>query len=205
MTTEAIIPPYSNDSIPAIDPVDIGGVPDELLDDQWVNWVYVERDGKFTKVLHTPEGRPASHSDPSTWSPWTEVFDNAEAEKWRTGVGRVLSADDAYFMVDLDDCYDPERSLIEPWAQPWVKFAEAYGLYVEVSPSGSGIKIIGKGTLPGSGRREKIYDGDGKRVGEIELYDRLRFTTITGDIFKSVETVGEGQDLINSPYAGGRV
>ncbi len=186
-----------NHPLPTIDRVDVGSVPDELLDGQWVNWTYVARDGKVTKVPHTPEGRPASHSDPSTWRSWREVFDNAETERWRTGVGRVLSAADPYFMLDLDNCYDYELSLIKPWAQQWVKFAEGYGLYIEVSPSGTGIKIIGRGALPGSGRRKKVHDADGNETGEIELYDRLRFTTITGDIFKPIKTVGEGQDLID--------
>ncbi len=181
MTTEADYT-TENHSLPAIDPVDIGGVPEELLDEQWVNWTYKVRDGKPTKVPHTPEGRPASHSDPSTWSPWEEVFDNAEAENWRTGVGRVFSTDDPYFMVDLDDCYDYETGYIKSWAQQWVNFAEAYKLYIEVSPSKTGLKIIGRGTLPGSGKRKKIYDANGNKVGEIECYDRLRFTTITGDV-----------------------
>lgn len=191
MITETILHPSSNDSTPNIARADTGGMPEELLDNQWVNWTYAMRDGKPTKVPHTPEGEPASHADPSTWRPWTEVFDNAEAEDWRCGIGRVLSADGGYFMVDVDDCRDPETGAIKPWAEPWIRFALEYGLYVEVSPSETGVKTIGKGTLPGTGRRAKIGDG------EIEIYDRLRFTTITGDAISTVKTVGDGQDLID--------
>jgi primase-polymerase (primpol)-like protein len=80
------------------------------------------------------------------------------------GVGRVLSAEDPYFMVDIDNCIDPETGGTKEWAQAWVRFAQAYGLYMEVSPSRTGIKIIGKGKLPGSGRRKSVADG------EIELF-----------------------------------
>jgi primase-polymerase (primpol)-like protein len=35
---------------------------------QWVNWRYELRGGKVTKVPCRPDGRPASSTDPSTWS-----------------------------------------------------------------------------------------------------------------------------------------
>ena len=178
---------------PKIDPVDEGCIPPrELLDYQWVNWRYEERDGKFTKVPYTPLGKRASHSDPSTWWPCGDVYEKALQNPGVWGAGRVLSQDDPYFMVDLDDCIDPETGGTKEWAQSWVNFAIAYGLYMEVSPSGTGVKIIGKGKLPGSGRRVKIEDG------EIELYDRLRFTTITGTLLTVVDTISDGQDLVDT-------
>ncbi|MBA3424111.1 MAG: AAA family ATPase [Rubrobacter sp.] len=118
-------------------------------------------------------------------------------------MGRVLSAEDPYFMLDLDNAYetyfDGEMVQVDiaEWALQWVDFARAYGLYIEVSPSGTGLKIIGKGKLPGKGRRQKVYDEHGNERGEFELYDRLRFTTITGDDICPVTTVGDGQDLID--------
>lgn len=198
MTTETITP--------KIDRAEVGGVPEELLDNRWVNWRYEWRQNhrgewKLTKVPRTSEGMAASHSDPQTWRSWEQVFDYAIESGGALGIGRVLSAYDPYFMVDLDDCYDYKTGQVKDWAQPWVKFAEAYRLYIEVSPSKTGLKIIGKGTLPGSGRRKKIFDADGEKIGEIELYDRLRFTTITGDNFGSLDTVGDGQDLVDRLHA----
>ncbi len=189
---------------PKIDRVDVGGVPEELLDNRWVNWRYEWRQNhrgewKLTKVLRTPEGMAASHSDPQTWRSWEQVFDYALESGGALGIGRVLSADDPYFMLDLDNAYEDDK--VKKWAEPWVKFAKAYHLYIEVSPSGTGLKIIGRGALPGSGRRKKILDANGEKIGEIECYDRLRFTTITGDNFGSLDTVGDGQDLVDRLHA----
>ncbi len=185
MITEENIPPDSNNTIPAtpkIDLVDVvGSVPDELLDNQWVNWRYEWRrtnrgEWTLTKVPRTPEDTFASHSDPATWRSWEQVVDHALANPGALGVGRVLSASDPYFMVDLDNSFDYETSRVKEWARQWVKFAETFSLYIEASPSKTGLKIIGKGRLPGRGRKKKVADG------EIEVYDRLRFTTITGDV-----------------------
>lgn len=199
MITETSIPPNGNDAIPdvpEIDLVDVDPVPDELLDGQWVNWRYERRQNsrgewKLTKVPRTPQDTPASHSDPNTWRPWKQVVDHALGNPGMLGVGRVLSANDPYFMVDLDNAFDYETGHVKEWARQWVNFAEAYGLYIEASPSKTSLKIIGKGTLPRRGRRKKVADG------EIELYDRLRFTTITGDAISTVKNVGDGQDLID--------
>jgi hypothetical protein len=47
--------------------------------------------------------------------------------------------------------------------------------YAEISPSGLGIKIWAKGRLPGRGTA--FYIGDGR----VEVYDRARYFTVTGD------------------------
>ena len=185
MITEESIPPSSNHAIPAtpkIDRVDVGSVPEEFLDNQWVNWRYEWRrnnnrgEWTLTKVPCTPEDTFASHSDPATWRSWEQVVDHALANPGALGVGRVLSASDPYFMVDLDNSFDYETGHVKEWAREWVKFAQAFDLYIEASPSKTGLKIIGKGALPGRGRKKNVADG------KIELYDRLRFTTITGDV-----------------------
>src|SRR5215218_3575825 len=208
MHTESISETYIVNNEPEIDPVYVDGVPEELLDNQWVNWRYELRDGKPTKVPLSTSRTHASHNNPSTWGSWEKVYKNAEANTGSLGIGRVLSANDPYFMLDLDDAYYYETWYdngmvyesgegVKEWARQWVEFADAYGLYVEVSPSGTGLKIIGKGTLPGRGRRQKVYDEHGNEIGEFELYDRLRFTTITGNSFTTHKTVGDGQDLID--------
>ncbi len=63
---DSIAPDVINDT-PKIDPVDVGGVPEELLDNQWVNWRYEARGGKPTKVPLAPSGTRASHSRAATW------------------------------------------------------------------------------------------------------------------------------------------
>ena len=58
---------------------------------------------------------------------------------------------------------------IEPWANQVI---EEFDTYTEVSPSGDGIHIFGKGRVPGE-RRKK---------GDKEVYDHARYMTITGHL-----------------------
>ena len=50
----------------------------------------------------------------------------------------------------------------------------------EVTPSGEGLRIIGRGALPGKGRKRGKLGPEG--AGGLEVYDRLRFVSITGRI-----------------------
>jgi primase-polymerase (primpol)-like protein len=52
--------------------------------------------------------------------------------------------------------------------------------YVEASPSGKGVHIIVEGTVRDGGRSRKKVHLNGEVVGEIEMYSRGRFFTITG-------------------------
>jgi putative DNA primase/helicase len=214
MNTDSITDAYTvNNDLPEIAASEVEGiVPHELLDHQWVNWRYEWRQNnrgewKLTKVPTTTADTHASTTSPATWEAWNKAVEHAMDNPGTRGVGWVLSADDPYFMLDLDDAYityfdgDTLQVDIAEWAMPWVEFARAYGLYIEVSPSETGLKIIGKGTLPGTGRRHVVKNLAGEKIGEFELYDRDRFTTITGDDICPVDVVGDGQDLIDKLLA----
>lgn len=82
-------------------------------------------------------------------------------------MGYVLSPNDPYVGIDLDKCRDPHSGRIEPWAKAIVKRLDSY---TEISPSGTGLRIFIRGTLPAHGRRK----------GHIEIYSQARFLTITG-------------------------
>jgi putative DNA primase/helicase len=150
-------------------PVSLNPIPDELKGlHQWVVWQYeVNEQGKWTKVPYNP-ARPhikAKAGQPTTWS----TFDKACALLDRfDGIGLELTPNDPYTGVDLDDCRDPETGNIQPWAQDIIDRLQSY---TEVSPSGEGIRIWIRGKLPTSGRR---------RTGDIEMYDDVRYLTITG-------------------------
>jgi putative DNA primase/helicase len=53
------------------------------------------------------------------------------------------------------------------WAETVIEGLDGY---TELSPSGTGIHIIVRGELPGSGNRK----------GPLEMYDKKRFFTVTG-------------------------
>lgn len=148
--------------------------PEELRElPQWVCWRYAERNGKTTKLPINPRysGRMARTNDPRTWSTFDHASQTLKANPKLDGIGFVFTADDSYVGIDLDDCRDPETGVVDPWAAAWVR---RLGGYVEVSPSGTGVKIIVRGVLP-SCIGKTLVDGH-----ETEMYDRTRFFTITG-------------------------
>ena len=122
---------------------------------QWVVWRLVLRDGRWTKVPFDAVGmRPARTNDPRTWRAFELAlrrYEGGDAD----GVGFVFSKDDPYAGVDLDGCRDPSSGSIAPWAASIVGQLNSYA---EVSPSGTGVKVVVRGSLPcaGTGRRRQL-------------------------------------------------
>lgn len=136
--------------------------------DRWVAWRYRERDGKLTKPPVDPRtGRMANVSDAGTWGTFAEaakrVLDDA-----LPGVGFVLTEDDDLTGYDLDKCVDEETGEIEPWAQEIIALAETYA---EISPSGRGIRLWGRGKIEATAKNDKA---------QVEMYRAGRFLTVTG-------------------------
>lgn len=168
-------------SPPTVPPVNADGVPDLLRQsDQWVIWKYERRtdnrgSARWTKVPIKVSSRVmASATDPETWC----GFGDALAVYRRTrdvhaGVGFVFHRDDPFCGIDLDDCRDPATGDIAQWAADIIT---ALNSYTEISPSGTGVKIIIQGFVPG-GRNRVKYEG-----GEFECYDCARFFVITGNV-----------------------
>ncbi len=144
---------------------------------QWVAWRYADRaqaDGttKRTKEPINPHtGGLASSTDPQTWGNWEQAT-AAQRRRGMDGTGFVLTADDPYVGVDLDACIN-DTGEIADWAREIVAELDSYA---EITPSRRGLRILLRGTLP-PGRR-KVGDHE---HGEIGLYDRARFLTVTGD------------------------
>ncbi len=138
---------------------------------QWVVWGYEERDGKETKPPRNPHtGRYARSDDRATWGTFEEAVAAVPLYKL-TGVGYVFTADDPYFGLDLDKCRDPLTGAIAPWAQ---RIISAMATHTEVSPSQTGVKLVGRGT-PATTRHKVLMGG-----GAVELYSELRYFTMTG-------------------------
>ncbi len=137
---------------------------------QWVLWRKQERNGKITKVPYQANGSPARINDLSTWATHDDAlqsFNNGGFD----GIGFVFTGDDPYVGIDLDHCYDPGTERLEDWAQEIVDKMDSY---TEITPSGQGLHVIIKGSLP-SGHNRK---------GGIELYDQGRYFTVTGNRLK---------------------
>jgi hypothetical protein len=142
---------------------------------RWVVWKRVDRDGKADKPpFDFRTGRPGNVTDPAVWSTYASVVEASAGGKF-DGIGYVFTPADGIAGIDLDRCLD-EQGQPYPWAE---RIVHGMGSYVEVSPSGTGLHIYVRGSLPAGGRHKVGGFGpDGK--GAVEVYDRGRYFTVTG-------------------------
>lgn len=167
---------------------DGAAIPTELKDyANWVCWRPEERAGKTTKVPYSANsGRLADASAPFTWA--TFAVAERYALAYGLGVGFVFSQGDPFAGVDLDRCVG-DHGALSSWAWEIVATLDSYS---EVSPSGTGVKVLVRATLP-PGRRRK---------GSIEMYDRARFFTITGNWLRDTpDTPQARQEAIATLHA----
>lgn len=146
------------------------GIPFELKAlKQWVCWRYEQNQSdptkKPTKVPYTPvTGRRASSIDPFHWSTFDDAIRALNAHGY-DGVGFVLSKDDPYCVIDLDAATTQEEyDLINS------TYANAQS-FTEISPSGSGLHVWMKASVP-----------RGRKKHPIEIYSCARFITVTGNV-----------------------
>lgn len=154
---------------------DYTAIPQELQAlRQWVGWKLEPRDGKPTKVPINPRtGKLAKSNDPTTWGPVDEAI-AAVTRFGLNGPGFMFSKDDPYVGIDLDHCLGDD-------GQPNVFAEHILGKitsYTEISPSGRGLHIIAKGTIP-----------TGRKKGALEMYSSVRFFTMTGHVFQGRDTI----------------
>lgn len=113
-----------------------------------VRWV--RADGKRPIRVN---GRPASSTDESTWSTFSEV-QSGPGDGFGVMLGGGLGC------WDLDDCFS--GGVLESWAREILEDADP--LYVERSVSGRGLHIF-----------VEAKEGPGSRRGRVEFYARGRF------------------------------
>lgn len=161
-------------------------IPAELREyRQFVNWRFEQRVGseKPTKVPYSPLGFQASVTAPQTWGSFEEAVAACQSGGF-DGIGFVFTAGDPFVGIDMDDCGD-DRSAFNRQ----VKIAQVFGGYQEVSPSGRGLQIIVRGSVPSGRRRAKV-----------ELYPHGRFFTMTGNVHHN-GVIENKQDLLQLLYA----
>src|SRR5829696_5541347 len=147
---------------------------------QWLCWRIEERDGEPTKVPYGPRtGQRADSTAPETWGGYDEAVTAYEEHSY-DGIGFVFTPDDDLCGVDLDKCVDPETGEIEPWARIIIEELDSY---TEISPSGTGVHVLVRATLP-EGRNRK---------GRFETYDRDRYFTVTGKHLAGTPETIEGR------------
>lgn len=130
-------------------------IPAELRSmSHWVLWRYEERNGKQTKVPYSVSGKKASVTDETTWTTFEQAVQYSADY---SGIGFVFSGS-GFAGVDCDRI-----------DQTTVDLAAWLNSYTEYSPSGNGVHIIVRGSVPSGVRRDGI-----------EVYSNARYFTMTG-------------------------
>jgi len=152
--------------------LNVNAIPTELkFLDHWVVWRWDKRNEKWTKPPYQLNGRTAKSNDPTTWVSFEAAIGAFESGNF-DGVGFVLTENDPYAMADLDHCLDSVGN-VRAWA---AEIVDRLRSYTEITPSGEGLRVIVKATLPPGGRKRGIAS-----AGGLELYDRVRYMTMTGN------------------------
>lgn len=148
------------------------------------NWRYERRDGNLTKVPYNPRtGARASVKDTTTFSDYETAIEKVDNYD---GIG--IKVDGKIIAIDLDHCI--ENNNLCSWASDIVSHFN--NTYIEISPSGNGLRII---LLAPDGYK---YDKESYYIkkGNIEVYvagATNRFVTITGNTIQELD-VSENTD-----------
>jgi putative DNA primase/helicase len=155
-------------------------IPQELKNEGlWCGWKLNDR-GKIPYNLVT--GRLAKSNDKSTFHPFkialTKMSDyyNFDKDGKITG-GLGLGIFNGYSAIDIDHCIS-ENGELSDMAMDIIDYCSTY---TEVSPSGTGIRLIFKTNTP---LDKKYYYINNQKIGlEIYISDQThKFVTITGDV-----------------------
>ena len=153
----------------------------------WVLWKLEDRDGKATKTPYQAHGALAKVNDPTTWTTYDAALAAYQAGGF-SGIGIVLTKDDAVIGVDLDKCLNPDTGELDAEAS---QIVAALPTYCEVSPSGRGLRLFGFGRLPQGGRRK----------GAVEMYESGRYLTVTGLRFNGHDALADITTEITAVHA----
>jgi hypothetical protein len=155
----------------------------------WVNWKYVTRKGKKTKVpINSRTLKNASSTDPDSWSSFAQAVAVAQQYPEQYGIGFVFTQ--PHIGVDLDHCVigDPSDQRLNDFACELL--ANYRHTYAEMSPSGLGVHIYTQGDYPGEDQR-------GVKSPQGEMYTTGRFFTVTGErIPEHPTTVAASSDTL---------
>lgn len=159
-----------------------GNIPSEMhFFRQWIVWRFEDKGGKKPdKVPYSPlfNGHAAVDA-PGTWGAYDDAVRRYEAGGM-DGIGFVLTEDDPYCFIDLDDAdghqetFDRQKRILDMCPG-----------YAELSPSGTGLHIITKAAIERGRKRSKI-----------EVYSNARYMTMTGNVYRDAPIV-DAQEFVS--------
>lgn len=142
----------------------------------WTTWSWVWVNDRWTKPPFQPNGAHARSQGPDTWCTYADALDAVRASK-ADGIGIMLFGMKSLEIVfDIDHCRNPETGVIDAWAQEIIDEAASY---TEVTPSGTGVRVLGFGDV---GRIHRRFNKVGGEDGGLEVYTagEGRYITVTG-------------------------
>ena len=149
-------------------------IPSELKQEKrWCLYKMIQRNGKNTKLPLMPNGKPAKSNDKTTWNSYEDCI---AALNRNIGDGLGFMLGDGYIGIDIDKVSDEvfEYMQNKNANSMTANFLREISTYAEISPSKTGLHFIGKGKVP----------GERKRYKNLEIYDKDRFFTVTGNVIK---------------------
>lgn len=149
-------------------------IPDELKKEKrWCLYKITQRDGKNTKLPLMPNGKTAKSNDKTTWNSYEDCI---AALNRNIGDGLGFMLGDGYIGIDIDKVSDDifVYSMNYHAKSMTADFLRGISTYAEISPSKTGLHFLGIGEVP----------GERKRYKNLEIYDKDRFFTVTGNIIK---------------------
>ncbi|WP_313469483.1 phage/plasmid primase, P4 family [Lysinibacillus sp.] len=123
------------------------------------------------KVPYQVNGKKAMSNNPETWDTFESVVQAARSGRF-SGIGFMFSKNDQYIGIDIDKCYINGK-----FNEIASELIEQLDSYCEFSPSGTGVHIIVKGTLPDYVTQTGFKDSN----RGIEVYGHGRYFTCTGN------------------------
>lgn len=147
---------------------------------RWCSWRYEwkvpskDKKGYWTKPPLRGIQQLASSTDKMSWHRFEYVLNLYRKNPTQfDGIGCFIS--EPYVGLDLDHVRTTSDGVIEPWAANIIKELDSY---TEISPSGTGVHIWLRGSLPIA----RSLDKWGHHVGRVEIYSDTRFLTVTGGV-----------------------
>jgi hypothetical protein len=147
-------------------PLNVDLIPQEMRKERrWVTWGYEWRErqdgsGKWQKV---PRSKWTKQEN---WLTIDEAAKKLDGDRTVDGIGFVLG--DGWMGVDIDDCVNPINRQLQPVAESIVR---KLNTYAEISPTGTGVKAILKGS------HNTAFSED----PHIEIYGAGRYFTVTSN------------------------
>ena len=139
----------------------------DFLPAQFMNYLLVpnQQTGKNDKLPCNAAGVIADAHAPSNWIDYAAAA-KAVSDGRAAGIAFVLTANDPFFFIDLDNCRDGAGN----WTNEAVAIFQTFsGAMAEISQSGRGLHILGKC------RPDQLQDRRNKFDGWKEFYTQGRF------------------------------